>query len=178
MTLPAAPVQIALVILVLTAALWDLVRRRIPNWLTVSGAIAGLAVNTWLSGWSGLGFAAGGMGVALAVYIPLFLLRAMGGGDVKLMAAVGTLMGPLNWLIAFLLISILGGVIALGMVIAAGRLARTLHNVFAILRELAQLRAPYQNNPEFDTNSGAGTTLAHGAVIALGIFAFLALAKS
>ena len=177
MTPPPAYIQLALVAMVTIAALWDLRFRRIPNWLTASGVVAGLAIQAGLGGWAGLRSAAFGLGLALLVYLPLFLLRAMGGGDVKLMAAVGAFLGPKNWIVAFLLISIAGGLIALLLALIKGRLSRTLHNVSIILSDLVRLRAPYGRNPELDVTSGAGITLPRGVVIALGTFAFLALAR-
>jgi len=178
MTLPLAPIQFALVALVTVAALWDLRVRRIPNWLTATGVVGGLGMNFALQGWSGLGSAAEGLGLALLVYVPLFLLRAMGGGDMKLMAAAGALIGPVNWLVLFLLTSMLGGIVALLLVVMKGRLWKTLHNVWLILSDMARLRLPYERNCELDATSGAGVTLAHGAVIALGTLAFLLLARS
>lgn len=178
MTLPPAPIQIALLALVIAAALFDVRFRRTPNWLTVTGVVCGLALNCGLAGWSGLGSAALGLGLALLIYVPLFLLRAVGGGDVKLMAAVGALVGPKNWLVLFLLASMLGGVLALLLAIWTGRLARTMHNVWSILRDVSQLRLPYETNPELDATSGAGVALAHGAVIALGTLAYLILVRA
>jgi prepilin peptidase CpaA len=178
MTLPPAPIQFALLALVTAAALFDVLVRRIPNWLTVAGAACGVALNVVVSGWSGLWSAAAGLGLALLIYVPLFLLRAVGGGDVKLMGAVGALVGPKNWLVLFLLASMLGGALALLLVIWKGRLARTMQNVWSIFRDVAHLRLPYERNPELDATSGAGVTLAHGAVIALGTLAYLILVRA
>lgn len=87
-----------LIALVLVAAAYDLRFRRIPNWLNLSGVIAGFGVNTFLSGGHGLRNASLGLLCALLVYVPLYLIRGMGAGDVKLMAAVGAIAGPGHWL--------------------------------------------------------------------------------
>src|SRR3954466_2040420 len=90
----AGAAQILLGILVLVAAGYDIRYRRIPNWLVLAGIVTGFAWNVFSSGWSGLGHAAAGFGLGLALYFPLYLLRARGAGDVKLLAAVGAIVGP------------------------------------------------------------------------------------
>src|ERR1700689_1112140 len=105
--------QILLGILVAIAAVFDIRYRRIPNWLVLAGIIFGFAWNVYSSGWSGLGHAAAGLGLGFALYFPLYLLRARGAGDVKLLAAVGAITGPGNFFWFFLLSAILGGVIAM-----------------------------------------------------------------
>ena len=62
-----------------------------------------------------------GTGLALLVYIPLFALRAVGGGDVKLMAAVGSMAGPKAWIAIFLITAIAGGVIAMVLIVGEGQ---------------------------------------------------------
>lgn len=178
MTPLPAPIELTLLALVTAAALFDVLTRRIPNWLTVTGVVCGLGLNGALGGWAGLGWACAGLGLALLIYVPLFLLRAMGGGDVKLMSGVGALIGPKNWIVLFLVTSILGGLLALLLVLMKGRMARTMQNVWTIFREVARLRPPYEGNPELDATSGAGVTLAHGAVIALGTLAYLILVRA
>ena len=83
-----------LLVLVLLVASWTDVRsRRIPNWLTVGGLIAGLAVRAWMGPGS---VVTGVLGVALAAVLalPFFAAGALGGGDAKLLMAVGAFMGP------------------------------------------------------------------------------------
>lgn len=171
------PIRIILVALVVVAAIFDLVRRRIPNWLTAAGVVAGIGTNVYLLHWTGLRTSLLGIGVALLVYVPFYLLRAMGGGDVKLMMAVGSLAGPLNWLTIFVITSILGGLIAILMVLFKGRLQSTLWNVWFIVQQLGRFKAPYREKPELDVRTDQGLSLPHGAVIALGTAAFLAMSR-
>mgnify|MGYP001767611129 CR=1 FL=1 len=94
---------IALLTLVISASLFDLKYKRIPNPLTLSGAILGLAINgltLWPDGilQSLLGFAIG-----FSLFLPGYLLGMTGGGDLKLMAAVGSLLGPKLAFLAFVL---------------------------------------------------------------------------
>src|ERR1700722_11609734 len=93
--------QILLGILVAIAAVFDIRSRRIPNWLVLAGIIVGLAWNVYSSGWSGLLRASEGLGLGFVLYFPLYLIRARGAGDVKLLAAVGAIAGPVNgfWIV-------------------------------------------------------------------------------
>ena len=72
------------VILVLIAGWVDWRTRRIPNWLTVSGFLFGIAANSLLAGWQGAKSSVEGAGLALLLLLPLVLLRAFGAGDWKL----------------------------------------------------------------------------------------------
>jgi prepilin peptidase CpaA len=176
-SLPPLPLQIVLAVVAGAAAVSDLRSRSIPNWLTLGGLVAGFVAQIALGGWAGAKAAALGFGLALLVYLPLFALRAMGGGDVKLMAAIGAAAGPQNWLAIFLITSILGGPIALVTVVMRGRLGKTIRNIAAILSQLIRLRAPHHAEPELDVAHPKAVGLPHGAVIALGVAAFLLLAR-
>jgi prepilin peptidase CpaA len=119
-----------------------------------------------------------GAGLALLVYLPLFALRAVGGGDVKLMAAVGSLAGPKSWIAIFLITAIAGGAIALVMIAVNGRTARTLRNVGILLTELAHFRAPHLVEQELDVTSDQGLRLPHGCTIAAGTLLYVAYIAS
>jgi prepilin peptidase CpaA len=176
MTNPPAILGILLAILVVIAAVYDLRYRRIPNWLVLTGLIVGLALNSFLFQWQGLKSAALGIGIAFLIYFPLYLLRAMGAGDVKLMGAIGAMVGPANWFGIFVLTGILGGVWAVLLLLSKGRVRRTLWNVACIVNEVAHFRAPYLLNDELDVKSPRAVTLPHGAVIAVGCLTFLGVA--
>src|SRR3954467_10040203 len=129
-----------MLLLSVAAAIFDIRSRTIPNWLVVAGLVSGFVLNAMLAGLAGLGDSLLGFGLALLIYVPLFVLRAMGGGDVKLMAALGSLSGPHNWLVLFVFASLAGGIFAI-MVVLWRRAARnTLVNTMHIVRELAQRR--------------------------------------
>ncbi len=168
--------QILLALIVVVAAAYDFRFRRIPNWLTLLGVILGWGLNIFLFEMIGLRTAAFGLGLAFLIYFPLYLLRGMGAGDVKLMGAVGSIVGPANWFGIFILTSILGGVVALILLLFKGRLFRTLSNVGYMLKEILFLRAPYMKKEELDVRSPKAVTLPHGVMIALGSLAFLAAA--
>lgn len=168
--------QIVLLATVLAAALLDLRSRRVPNWLTAGGVLVGLSLNSFLFGMPGFWFSLKGLGVALLIYFPLFALRAMGAGDAKLMAAVGSIVGAGNWLGIFFLTAILGGVLAVLFTLSKGALRTTLGNMIFILKQLASFQAPYFVRPELDAAHQAALTLPHAFAIALGSIGFLAAA--
>ena len=177
LSLPHVVLQIVLASIALLSAVSDFRTRTIPNWLTLGGLAAAVTAQLALGGWMGAKAAALGLGVAMLVYLPLFLLRFMGGGDVKMMAAIGAAAGPGNWLAIFLITSILGGPIALATILLRGRVGKTLRNIAGMFRALLHLRAPHEADPELDVAHPASVGLPHGAVIALGVAVFLVLAR-
>jgi prepilin peptidase CpaA len=165
--------QIALGLTVVLAAFFDVKERRIPNWVVLLGMVLGFALNGVAWGWSGLLTSAKGFGLALAVYFGMYMLRAMGAGDAKLMAAIGSITGAANWLGIMFCTAIFGGVLAVITIATKGRFARTIWNVGFILGELSKGRAPYKNMPELDVASPHAATLPHGVAVLCGVTAFL-----
>lgn len=121
------------------ALAYDIGRRRIPNWLVVAGLIAGLGYSifvAWSQGMSPQAIGAQGLTqsllgavTGLAIMLPLYLLHAMGAGDVKLMAAIGAFLGPMQILGAALLTFVAGGVLSLLAALFTGSLSRVLGNL-------------------------------------------------
>jgi prepilin peptidase CpaA len=175
-TLPPPGINVTLATLILVAAVYDVLYRRIPNWLTTGGVFAGIALNSFIyRGWPGLRLSLTGLAVGFAAYFILYSLRAMGAGDVKLMAAVGALVGVGDWFGIFLVTAIVGGIAGLAMVAMRGRLKKTLWNVGFILSEMRHGRPAYVGREELDVRSPKSVGLPHGAVIALGTIVFLGL---
>jgi prepilin peptidase CpaA len=162
-----------LILLVLPAAFFDLRQRRIPNWLCLAGFLLGVGLNSFLYLTPGLWMSLKGAGLALAIYFPLWLLRGMGAGDVKLMASLGAVAGPANWLGILVLTSLFGGMAAAGLIVAKHRLKHTLANIRWILLSWRHGQAPYESNPELDIASGKGLRLPHAVPIACGTLSFL-----
>lgn len=126
--------------LLLLAVVWEDVRhQRIPNRLVFWGAGLGVLLNAFMP--EGLGFmsqlpgglgfvsAVAGLAIGLAALLPMYWLRAMGAGDVKLMAMVGAFLGPGDVLGAILCTFLAGGVLSLGFAWKTGVLRRTLQNI-------------------------------------------------
>jgi prepilin peptidase CpaA len=162
-----------LVVIVVTAAIFDLRYRKIPNWLVLTGLVLGFGLNTFLFEVTGLANSAKGMGLALLIYFPLYLLRAMGAGDAKLMAAVGSIVGWGNWLAIFVATAVIGGVLGVIVLLFAGRIRKTFWNMGWILNEMLHFRAPYHSSGELDVRSAQGMRMPHGVAIALGSITFL-----
>jgi len=117
----------------LAACVTDLRTRRVPNVLTLGAAGAAVAFHAASHAGSGLLFAVLGWGVGLLVFLPLFALRGIGGGDVKLLAALGAWLGPslVLWVAAFAAIA--GGVFALVVSAIHGYTGQAFSNVWGLL---------------------------------------------
>ncbi len=94
------------------AAVDDLRRRAVSNWITGTALIGALLYYALRGGWPGLALAICGAAVGFAVFLALYLMGAMGAGDLKLMAAFGALLGPADILIAALLAAVAGALTA------------------------------------------------------------------
>lgn len=110
----------------LLATVVDLRTRRIPNVLT--GTMAGAGIGLAVFGFGGISIGAAVLGcvIGLVLMLPGHALGATGAGDVKLMAAVGSLLGPLVVVNAVLFSLVAGGVLALTVAIQRRRLGTTL----------------------------------------------------
>jgi prepilin peptidase CpaA len=112
-----APLMMAALLMV-PAVICDLRHRRIPNFLTLGGSVAGLALHGWLGGWGGAGFALLSGLILLASTFGLFALGWLGAGDVKLFAAAGVIGGNLNTALNIVLITaVVGGLLGLLMLL-------------------------------------------------------------
>jgi len=106
--------QVWIAILVgLAATIDDLARRQISNWICVAALAAGFAWQMGQSGWMGAAYALAGTAAGFAVFLIFYVLGGMGGGDVKLMAGFGALLGAGGVMWAALLIAAVGGIMAL-----------------------------------------------------------------
>lgn len=112
---------------VVTATVTDLRWGKIYNVVTLPALAAGLALNSLATGWAGLFLSLQGLAFGLALLLTTLLFgQYMGGGDVKLLAALGALRGP-GFLLATLAVAIpLGGVMALGLALSRGVLKDSL----------------------------------------------------
>jgi len=152
--------------LVVTACVFDVRTRRIPNLLTLGGALAALATAFVQGGVSALGLSATGWLVAVLLFFPFFVLHGMGAGDVKLLGAIGAWLGPLNALYLAVFTALAGGVCALVVVLLHGYFQQTFRNLWLLMthwrvggiRPLSSLTL----------EQGQGPRLAYAIPIALG----------
>ena len=148
--------------------------RRIPNWLTVSGLAAGVAVNTILFRWPGLKTALLGTALGLGLLLPFVLVRSLGAGDWKLAGALGACLGPRQLFSVLMGTILVAGVMALAMVIWKGRLKRTLLNMAHLLDALLSLRMP---GPEVSLDDPQATKIPFGVAMALAVL-FYGIARA
>ena len=112
------------------ASLADLRERRIPNLLTFPAMAVGLALGAALGGADGVLDSAKGLGLGLGMLFPLFMLRWMGAGDVKLLMAVGALKGPEFVFFACLWSGVFGGTFALFGLLRSRRLGLAIAHLY------------------------------------------------
>lgn len=122
--------------LALVGGVHDLLTKKIPNWITFTGAALGLIAQFWLLGLPGLldGFL--GLGLGFALYFPIYAFGYMGAGDVKLLMAVGAWLG---WHGCFQVAAgavVIGAIFALGEIIYRGRFIAVVKNTFSFLRAI------------------------------------------
>jgi prepilin peptidase CpaA len=145
---------------------FDIATRRIPNILTVPAIVFGLALHAGMGGWRQSATAAVAGLVCGLIFLVFHVAGGMGGGDVKLMAAVGCCSGL--WLMAPLLLwtSLAGGVLAIGLALCHRRLKQTLVNVYALAVHHAT--AGLEPHREFNISNPRALRLPYGLAIAAG----------
>jgi prepilin peptidase CpaA len=159
----------------LIAAAWsDYGSGRIPNALVFVGTFAALAYSAMVppvgvTALQAVGGALGGLACGLALLLPFYLLRAMGAGDVKLMAMTGAFLGFPQTLWAVLGSFLAGGVLSILYLVAMGGFRRALDNM-KTLGAAAGAGLP----PTLDARRSVGT-LPYGIAIAFGTVGYLAL---
>src|SRR5215471_21315822 len=162
--MPAA-IEITLILLVSAAAWSDLRTRHIPNWITVSGAAAGLGLHVVYGGLSGAMQSLAGAALGLAIFFGLYAAGGMGAGDVKLFGAVGAFAGPQSLILIFVLTGLLGGIAGIGLALYRGRLQQTLERTRELFIDMGRMRWE-----QLRATAGAPNALRlpYGAVIAGG----------
>ena len=157
------------VVVAIGAGILDWRYRRIPNWLTVSGAAVGIVTNTILYSWPGLKTALLGMVLGLALLLPFVLVRSLGAGDWKMAGALGACLGPRQLVTVLIGAILVAGVIALATVIWKGRLKQTLLNMAHMLAALFSFRMPGQ---EVSLDNPESTKIPFGVALALAVLVY------
>lgn len=121
--------DLVLLLMLSISLVTDLRSRNIYNWITLPAIGLGIVWHTWRDGWVGFSYSGEGFLLGLGVLLIPYLLGGMGAGDVKLMAAIGALTGPAFVFSSFLYSSIIGGAIALAIMIRQGEWKRSLHRI-------------------------------------------------
>jgi prepilin peptidase CpaA len=154
--------------LALAAAVFDVQQQRIPNWLTLPGVIAGILLRFVLFGWKGLLSALAGCLIAGGIMFLFYLVRAMGAGDVKLLAAIGSLVGTRHAVAVLLATAISGGVLALVVVLSRRKAMKTLRNLGSVVR--FHFWTGMHAHPDLNLDNPSALRMPYGLAIAAGTF--------
>ena len=148
--------------------------RRIPNAFVLATLISGLAINTITNGWHGLLMSLGGCALAFVLMFVLHIFGAMGAGDVKLFAAIGSVIGAPLVLPTFLVVVLTGGLLAVFTMIRAGAVRATLLRVVQIFMGLL----PGWEMPRFAVPQERRHTIPYGVAITFGSLISLMLFRA
>jgi prepilin peptidase CpaA len=153
--------------LTLWIAWGDVKTRRIPNYLTLGTAVAGLAFNCMTQGLPGLAYGILGMLLGFGFLILPYLWGGMGAGDVKALAALGAWLGPKLTVFLFCYMGIAGGVIALGYLVWTGSLWEKAKQGWTFLLNLILCRPDGAPSPPAPSQLTTG--IPYGVAIAVGM---------
>lgn len=140
-------VFLALPVLFAVACYGEIKEHRIPNWLTLGAMALGLGAWGIEMGFEGLKISAIGLAVGGGVFLPFCLLGVVGGGDMKLMAATGAIVGWPLILRTMTDTCLAGGILAIAIMAWNGVLLTTLSNAFRILFGMQRRGAGLKNPP-------------------------------
>jgi prepilin peptidase CpaA len=160
------PKYVAALAVALIACVTDLRSRRIPNVLTFGAAAAGVVFHIVAPGGEGATTAVLGWLLGIAIFFVPFALGGLGGGDVKLLGALGAWLGPSAIFWAALYTGVAGGVMAIITALASGYFRKALSNVYLLLAHwrVAGIRAL----PQLTLETSEGPKLAYAIPIFAG----------
>lgn len=159
----------ALLLFVLCVAIIDWRTHRIPNLLCAVAAIVGLSSQLWIHGEGGLLSALGGAAVGFAMFLPFYVLRAFGAGDVKAMATVGLFLDMHTTMIAVGMTLIVGAILGVAVLLLKPVAASaTFHRLIGLLvAPIASMRAARQATATKSERFPYGIAIACGTAAAL-----------
>jgi prepilin peptidase CpaA len=163
-----------LVPLAVIISYYDICYRRIPNPFVLATLASGILINAFFGGINGAVSSVGGCLIAFTLMFVLHVFGAMGAGDVKLFAAIGSLTGAHLVLPTFLIVALTGGVLGIGSTIRAGQLKFTMMRVFQILIGLL----PGYKVPRFPVPVDRRHTIPYGVAITFGSLISLVLFRA
>ena len=143
---------------------YDVRYRRIPNPFVIATLVTGLIINFSLGGFNGALNSLSGCVLAFILMFILHVFGAMGAGDVKLFAAIGSLIGAQLVLPTFVVVVLTGGVLALVSILRSGVFMTTMHRVLQILVGLL----PGWQMPKFSVPADQRKTIPYGVAITIG----------
>ncbi len=159
-------------ITMIVAAVIDGYKLKVPNWITFPMILSGIAANTILHGWGGLGGSLLGTAVGLALLMPAYAIGGMGAGDVKLLAGVGAWVMPEVTFYAFCWSTVIGGVIAIGMVLVRRSWTKHKTQFFMIANEIMTVGNPSELSAIAAQRKSSMLLLPYGIPLAIGTIAY------
>ena len=162
--------SIGLIIILIIAVLTDILKGKIPNWLTFPAILLGLIWISLLSGFVGFVYSFLGIIVGIGLFIPSYSLGGMGAGDVKLMGVVGAFLGPKNVIWACIFSCIIGGIYAIVVLYFSGMLKNYLKRYGLMLKTFFLTREFSYMPPLNDEKT---PKLRFGLAIAIGTIALI-----
>lgn len=154
-------------------AMTDVRSRRIPNLLTGPALLVGFGLHAALGGWRGLEHSFFAALVAGGIFLVLFITGGMGGGDVKLIAAVGALVGLTHVAYVLIFTGLAGGVMALALVARRRRFRQTFSNVGALV--VHHRLHGLEPHPDINVSNETALRLPYALAIAAGVLITVSL---
>ncbi len=171
----AMPIVCWFVSLVLIlAAVIDGLKLKVPNWITFPMIIGGWFFSAMLFGWTGLGSSLIGTAVGLGLLLPAYAIGGMGAGDVKLMAGIGAWVWGSVTFFSFCFSAVIGGVIAVGMVLCARKAGKHAAQFKMIASEIMVIRNPETLSEIAADRKPSMMLLPYGIPIAIGTIVYFA----
>jgi prepilin peptidase CpaA len=140
---------------------------RVPNFLTMGGALGGLGFQLGAHGWAGLSDGVLGLLLGLGLLMLPYLLGGMGAGDVKALAALGAWLGPTRTLYLFIYMGISGGLLVIVVLWWRGLLWAKIRQLGVYLWNRLLCR-PFGSGSAAASGPPAGV-IPYGAAMALGM---------
>jgi prepilin peptidase CpaA len=150
--------------LALVITYYDVRYRRIPNTFVLATLAMGIAVNAFAGGLSGALASLGGCALAFVLMFALHVFGAMGAGDVKLFAAIGSVVGSSLVLPTFFVVVLVGGVLGVVTMFRAGAVRTTLQNILMLIVGLL----PGWKMPRLAVPADRRKTIPYGVAITFG----------
>ncbi len=158
------------------AAVIDGLKLKVPNWITFPMIVSGWVYSGIAFGWEGLLWSVLGTIVGLGLLMPAYIIGGMGAGDVKLLAGVGAWVGSTTTFYAFCVSAVIGGVIAVAMVLYRRAWQHHRDQFWTIVNEVTTIRDADQLSAIAAERKSSMLLLPYGIPIALGTIAYFAWA--
>ena len=156
------------------AAVIDGLQLKVPNWLTFPLIAGGWIYSLAFFGVEGLGLSLLGTAIGLALLLPAYAIGGMGAGDVKLLAGVGAWIYATHTLLAFGISAVIGGAMAVVMVLWSGNWRKHLSQFQVIAGEIMTIRDPEQLAAIAAERKSSMMLLPYGIPIAIGTIFYFA----